>query len=175
MVVHACPPSTLGLEVGGSEFQDHLQLHNEFKANLGYKRPNNSNKIRIHTKTHAHYVCRIVLLVHRILVWLVGMNNIRLLLLFCTGFKVNQAAYNSPDMKEKEQESQLSTICLECSSPSRDLVIWIQTFKRNILYVDPKLQHWTLTLKTAEKVGSSLSTANHKNVCIKSSKSSTFL
>lgn len=71
---------------------------------------------------------RIVLLVHRILVWLVGMDIIQLLILFCTGFKVYQPVYNSPDMKA-EQESQLSTICLECSSPSRDLVIWIYTFK----------------------------------------------
>jgi hypothetical protein len=33
------PSHTLEVEAGKSEVQDHLQLHSEFKATLGYMRP----------------------------------------------------------------------------------------------------------------------------------------
>lgn len=43
-VLHACNPSIHEAEAGKSEIQDHLWLHREFKAGLGYSETLSQNK-----------------------------------------------------------------------------------------------------------------------------------
>ena len=46
MVIHAFNPSAWEAEVGESEVQDHLWLHSEFEATLGYMRPQGKEQSR---------------------------------------------------------------------------------------------------------------------------------
>lgn len=39
LVVHTCNSKTQELEAGESEIQEHIELHNESEASLGYMKP----------------------------------------------------------------------------------------------------------------------------------------